>query len=269
MRRLGWVAASVAVTCAVAACGGSGGGSNGGRAVVAATHRPRTRRRLVRPTKGGEMVMAFQSDPDTFDPQVCYDATCWDNMEMLFNRLYDYNTNTTNLFAQAASAMPKVSDGGKRYTIPIRSGMKFANGKPVTAQDFVYTFSRICNPATKSPVVSFWDPVQGCSAFSKHPVGSVSRDSRRWAHTLAADHAHPARQRVQVRARDASGLGDPQRHRRAAGQASARLRAVHLRLVLAGSLDHHQAQPRLLGQIAAACRRCHRAPRCHPSGAAA
>lgn len=192
MRRLGWVAASVAVTCAVAACGGSGGSGGGGSSNGGGGNASGTNAASAdTPTKGGQMVMAFQSDPDTFDPQVCYDATCWDNMEMLFNRLYDYNTNTTNLFAQAASAMPAVSDGGKRYTIPIRSGMKFANGKPVTAQDFVYTFSRICNPATKSPVVSFWEPVKGCSAFSKHPVGSVAGFKALNAHTLQITLTQP------------------------------------------------------------------------------
>ena len=120
------------------------------------------------------MQVAFQSDPDTFDPQVCYDATCWDNMQMLFDRLYDYRTNTTDLEPEAAASMPQQSDGGKVYTVAIRPGMTFDNGKPVTAADFVYTFSRICNPATKSPVVGFWLVVQGCSAFSKHPVGAVS-----------------------------------------------------------------------------------------------
>ena len=120
------------------------------------------------------MQVAFQSDPDTFDPQVCYDATCWDNMQMLFDRLYDYKGATTDLESEAAASMPVISGGGKVYTIAIRKGMTFDNGKPVTAADFVYTFSRICNPATKSPVVSFWDVVAGCAAFAKNPVGSVS-----------------------------------------------------------------------------------------------
>jgi peptide/nickel transport system substrate-binding protein/oligopeptide transport system substrate-binding protein len=126
------------------------------------------------PVHGGTMQVAFQSDPDTFDPQVCYDATCWDNMQMLFDRLYDYKSATTQLAPEAAASMPVVSDGGKVYTISIRKGMTFDNGKPVTASDFVYTFSRICNPATKSPVVSFWNVVSGCAAYAQHPVGSVS-----------------------------------------------------------------------------------------------
>ena len=126
------------------------------------------------PQHGGTLQTAFQSDPTTFDPQVCYDATCWDNMEMIFNRMYDYVTGGTTLQPQAASAFPVVSDGGKVYTFTIRKGMEFSNGKPVTAADFAYTYSRICNPATKSPVVGFWTVVSGCTAYAKHPTGYVS-----------------------------------------------------------------------------------------------
>ena len=126
------------------------------------------------PIHGGTFTTAFQSDPTTFDPQVCYDATCWDNMEMIFNRLFDYQTNGTTLEPEAASSFPVISDGGKVYTISIRKGMEFSNGAPVTAADFAYTFSRICNPATKSPVVGFWTVVSGCTAYAKHPTGYVS-----------------------------------------------------------------------------------------------
>ncbi len=126
------------------------------------------------PRYGGTFQIAFQSSPTTFDPQVCYDATCWDNMEMIFNRLYDYQTGGTTLEPEAASAMPAISGGGRVYTISIRKGMEFSNGKPVTADDFAYSFSRICNPATKSPVVGFWDEVAGCAAYAKKPTGYVS-----------------------------------------------------------------------------------------------
>jgi peptide/nickel transport system substrate-binding protein/oligopeptide transport system substrate-binding protein len=161
------------VALAVAACSSGAStaqssGSTGGGSASASTSAAGT------PVKGGTMQVAFQSDPDTFDPQVCYDATCWDNMQMMFDRLYDYKGATTDLEAEAAASMPVVSGGGKVYTIAIRKGMTFDNGKPVTAADFAYSFSRICNPATKSPVVSFWTVVSGCSAFAKNPVGTVS-----------------------------------------------------------------------------------------------
>jgi ABC-type transport system substrate-binding protein len=123
---------------------------------------------------GGILKIAFSSDPTTFDPQVCYDATCWDNMEMLFNRLYDYTPSGTTLVPQAAATLPSLSADKLTYTINIRAGMKFADGKAVTADDVAYTFSRICDPATKSPVVSFWNAVKGCQEYSKNPVGTVS-----------------------------------------------------------------------------------------------
>lgn len=125
------------------------------------------------PKHGGTFQIAFQSSPTTFDPQVCYDATCWDNMELIFNRLYDYQTATTTLEPEAAAAMPTITGGGRVYTIPIRKGMEFSNGKLVTAADFAYSFSRICNPATKSPVVGFWLVVAGCAAYAKKPTGYV------------------------------------------------------------------------------------------------
>jgi ABC-type oligopeptide transport system substrate-binding subunit len=168
--RLPWALAVAALACGLAACGGGGGShsssSSSGKSTNSGSAATTARR-------GGELQTAFQSDPDTFDPQVCYDATCWDNMEMIFNRLYDYKTDSTDLFAQAAAGMPQISDDSQQYTVDIRPGMKFSDGRAITAKDFVYSFSRICDPATKSPVVSFWTPVKGCAAFGKHPTGSV------------------------------------------------------------------------------------------------
>jgi peptide/nickel transport system substrate-binding protein/oligopeptide transport system substrate-binding protein len=166
-----WAVPLAGLALAVAACSSSGTSStpqSGGSTAAS------TASASGSPVHGGTMQVAFQSDPDTFDPQVCYDATCWDNMQMLFDRLYDYQGATTTLEPEAAASMPVISGGGKVYTIAIRQGMTFDNGAPVTAADFVYTFSRICNPATKSPVVSFWNVVSGCQAFAKNPSGSVS-----------------------------------------------------------------------------------------------
>ena len=173
-RRLRWAVPLAGVALAVAACSSSASSSPQGGGATASSTAGASTSASGTPVHGGTMQVAFQSDPDTFDPQVCYDATCWDNMQMMFDRLYDYKGASTTLESEAAASMPVISGGGKVYTIAIRQGMTFDNGKPVTAADFAYTFSRICNPATKSPVVSFWTVVSGCTAFAKHPVGTVS-----------------------------------------------------------------------------------------------
>jgi peptide/nickel transport system substrate-binding protein/oligopeptide transport system substrate-binding protein len=126
------------------------------------------------PRYGGTMTVAYSSNPNTFDPAVCYDATCWNNMRMLFDRLYDYVDDTMELAPQAAEAAPEISDDGLTYTIKIREGMTFSNGDPVRAQDFAYSYSRILDPATKSPVQSFWLGVEGAKEYGENPQGVVS-----------------------------------------------------------------------------------------------
>ena len=79
---------------------------------------------------GGTMTVAYAGNPKTFDPAVCYDSVCWNNMRMLFDRLYDYVGNTSDLAPQAATAMPTISADGLTYDIEIRDGMKFSNGNP-------------------------------------------------------------------------------------------------------------------------------------------
>ncbi|MBB4919992.1 ABC transporter substrate-binding protein [Streptosporangium saharense] len=124
------------------------------------------------PRAGGTMTVAYKSDPKTFDPAVCYDATCWNNMRMLYDRLYDYKGETSELVPQGAEAPPTVSPDGKTYTIRIRPGMTFSDGSPVTAKDFAYSFSRILDPATKSPVRGFWTGVAGAEEYGKKPEGT-------------------------------------------------------------------------------------------------
>lgn len=126
------------------------------------------------PRYGDTMTVAYKSDPKTFDPAVCYDATCWNNMRMMYDRLFDYTGDTMNIAAQAAADMPQVSADGLTYTIKLRPGMTFTDGKPVTAADVVYSFNRILDPATKSPVASFWTGVKGAADYAKNPTGDLA-----------------------------------------------------------------------------------------------
>ncbi len=156
-------ATTVALLGAVAACGAVQKNAGG----------PTTGQADGSPRAGGTMTVAYKSDPKTFDPAVCYDATCWNNMRMLYDRLYDYKGATSELVPQAAAGFPTVSPDGRTYTIKIRPGMTFSDGSPVRAQDFAYSFSRILAPATKSPVRGFWTGVVGAEEYGKKPEGTV------------------------------------------------------------------------------------------------
>ena len=47
-----------------------------------------------------------------------------------------------------------ISDDGKVYTFKLRAGATWSNGDPVTADDFVYSFRRLLDPATAAEYAS-------------------------------------------------------------------------------------------------------------------
>lgn len=52
-----------------------------------------------------------------------------------------------------------VSDDGKVYTFKLRSGATWSDGSPVTAEDFVYSFRRLEDPATGAEYASMLYPI--------------------------------------------------------------------------------------------------------------
>jgi peptide/nickel transport system substrate-binding protein len=66
-------------------------------------------------------------------------------------------------FVAADSAMQPIpwlaeswesNDTGTEWTFHVRQGVKFHDGSPLTADDVVYTFRRLLDPATASPAAS-------------------------------------------------------------------------------------------------------------------
>ena len=58
----------------------------------------------------------------------------------------------------------EISPDGKTYTFHLRKGVKFHNGRELTASDVKYTYERIINPDTASIAKSFFDPIASVEA---------------------------------------------------------------------------------------------------------
>jgi len=124
------------------------------------------------PQKGGSLIIAYKDDLATLDPAIGYDWTNWPAIKMVFDGLLDYDSGTT-LKPRIAEAMPTVSEDGTVYTFKLRKGVKFSNGRELTADDVVYTITRVLDPKTGSPGAGFFVGIKGAQDFIDGKATSV------------------------------------------------------------------------------------------------
>ena len=99
---------------------------------------------------GGSLVR-LGSDPPTLDPHVATDAVSIMYINEIYGGLVTLDLDL-NVVPDIADSW-EVSQDGRTYTFKLRSGAVFHDGKPVTASDFKWSFERVADPATQSPVV--------------------------------------------------------------------------------------------------------------------
>ncbi|MGC8496839.1 MAG: ABC transporter substrate-binding protein [Thermoplasmata archaeon] len=88
--------------------------------------------------------------PYSFDPDIDSDLIGYEIILNVYENLFTYNGSSMNIsqmIPMVASEIPTVANGGisanyTTYTIHIRSGLKFANGDPLTAWDVYASYVR-------------------------------------------------------------------------------------------------------------------------------
>jgi oligopeptide transport system substrate-binding protein len=143
-KKLGFLvltALTAILTLAVVACGG------GEKKTSADT-----------PSAGGaappeqQVLVAQSAEPEFFDPHRSNFEQDIAIERMLFRGLYqlelDANDNVVAVPSMAAGE-PQVS--GNVYTIKLKSGLTWSDGKPLTAGDFEYSLKRECSADTAGP----------------------------------------------------------------------------------------------------------------------
>ncbi len=124
-------------------------------ALLAATPAP-----AQSPKQGGAAIVAFNNELSTLDPQIGYDWQNWSVIKSIFDGLMDYKPGTTELEPDLAESYT-ISDDGQTYTFKLRDGIKFHNGRALTAGDIKYSVERAINPATQGPGAGFFGSIKG------------------------------------------------------------------------------------------------------------
>src|SRR5205807_9709641 len=117
-------------------------------------------------TKGGVMKLNMSStDVDFTDPSLAYGTVSWQIEYATALKLYNYPDKAQpeggKIQPEAATGFPVISRDGKTYTITIRPGLKFSDGKPVSAANFAFAINRALNPAMQSPAATFITGIVG------------------------------------------------------------------------------------------------------------
>lgn len=132
------LAVAVAVSLLATGCGGSSGGGSGSSG-----------------GGGDETASANSVDvqvgptPETIDPAL---NSAVDGANMILHAFegllkFDQDNNVVGGLAEDY----EVSDDGLTYTFHLRDGLKWSDGSDLTADDFVYSWKRIADPATAAP----------------------------------------------------------------------------------------------------------------------
>jgi ABC-type transport system substrate-binding protein len=93
---------------------------------------------------------ALTTEPTTMDPARVEDGPTIDLLFHLYEGLVQWNEQSQVVGNLAESWT--VSPDGLLYTFNIKKGVKFHNGDPLTAQDFLYSINRALDPKTQSTV---------------------------------------------------------------------------------------------------------------------
>lgn len=123
----------------------------------------------VAASEGGRVTMGTTLEARTLDPADAYEIFPGILLSNLGDRLYTYKPGTTELTPQLATAMPEVSEDGLTYTIPMREGVKFHDGEPLTAEAMAFSLRRFMENSGR-PAFLLSDRIESVEATGENEL---------------------------------------------------------------------------------------------------
>ena len=143
-------------------------------------------------TTGGYVITSWQQEANSFDAAVGYDFQSWEALnQLLYAPLYSFEGQDGGPEANAARALPKLEKGGRRLIIELRPGVRFANGRDVTAEDYIYSWERVLDPDVRSWAASYLYPIAGAEELYKGEASSLAGVRARGRMTLEIELTKP------------------------------------------------------------------------------
>jgi peptide/nickel transport system substrate-binding protein len=125
--------------------------------------------------KGGTLNGTYASFPDYMDPALSYTAEGWTAMADVYVPLLTYKhangVEGSEVIPGLAEELPKITNGGKTYTLKLRPGLKYSDGTAVKASDFPFAVERMIE--LNSGGSPFYLSIEGAEEFAKTKKGPI------------------------------------------------------------------------------------------------
>src|SRR5438034_715543 len=127
---------------------------------------------------GGIYRRPLGHDPETLDPARITDIYSRSVSQQIFDGLVQFDQTLT--VAPALAEFWRASRDGLTWTFTLRKGVRFHNGREMTAEDVVYSLARLLDPKTRSGAADLFSNVRGGREFregrAKSVAGLVAQD---------------------------------------------------------------------------------------------
>jgi peptide/nickel transport system substrate-binding protein len=114
--------------------------------------------------------------PDALDPGLSFTLEGATALHNSYIPLLTYAPQSgeagTKLIPGLARSLPKIDQGGRRYTLFLRPGLEYSDGTPVRASDFRFSIERLFR--VNSPGSTFYTGIVGAERFAKTKKGTIT-----------------------------------------------------------------------------------------------
>jgi oligopeptide transport system substrate-binding protein len=144
------------------------------------------------PPRGSQVTLSLTAEPPTLDWNLATDNVSFDVITNLMEGLAQYDDDLNPVPALAESW--DVLDGGRKFVFHLREDALWSDGRPVTADDFVYSWRRLLDPEVAAEYAYFLYDVKNAYEFNTgkiedpDQIGVRAEDDR----TLAVELNKPA-----------------------------------------------------------------------------
>lgn len=112
---------------------------------------------------GRELRIGWTLNVTTLDPNLAWDANSTGVVDQLFCGLAEHSAEL-EVIPDLAERWTSL-DGGRRFVFRLRQGLTWSDGMPLTAADFVCSWRRVLDPATRSPVALLLHDLHNADMF--------------------------------------------------------------------------------------------------------